>query len=137
LKSAQVIDDQVTPARLDEVFSIVQEKAVSLEHLPEFVSYFFKDNFTKDEAALANLSKKGGDPAARIREILPALEKCAWTEADLDAAFAATGAAHQRKATDYFAPVRYAVSGQGGGAHLLGILRLLGQDKVLARLRAF
>jgi len=137
LKSAQVIDDQVTTERLNEVFTIVQEKVNSLEHLPEFVSYFFTDQFTKDPAALANLTKKGGDPAARLREILPALETCAWTETDLDAAFTATGLAHQRKATDYFAPVRYAVSGQGGGAHLLGILRLLGQAKVLARLRAF
>ncbi len=137
LQSAQVIDAQVTNARLTEVLSIVQEKVISLEHLPEFVGFFFNDKYPQDANALANLTKKGGDPAARLREILPALESCPWTEADLEAAFAATGTAHQRKATDYFAPVRYAVSGQGGGPHLLGVLRALGQTKTLARLKAF
>jgi len=53
----------------------------------------------------------------------------------MDAAFAATGAAHGRKPTDYFAPVRFAVSGQGGGAHLQGVLRVLGKEKVLKRLK--
>ena len=33
--------------------------------------------------------------------------------------------------------VRFATSGQGGGAHLLGVLRVLGRDTTLARLKAF
>jgi len=53
----------------------------------------------------------------------------------MEAAFAAVGAAQGRKPTDYFAPVRYAVSGQGGGAHLLGVLRALGKETVLKRLK--
>ena len=135
LADAGVIDAQVTDARLQEVLAVVQEKAVSLEHLPDFVRFFFTDDFKKDENALANLTKKGGDPQARVAEILPALEACEWTEPAMDTAFAAVGAAHGRKPTDYFAPVRYAVSGQGGGAHLQGVLRVLGKEKVLKRLK--
>jgi len=135
LADAGVIDAQVTDARLQEILAVVQEKAVSLEHLPDFVRFFFTDDFKKDENALANLTKKGGDPQARVAEILPALEACEWTEAAMDAAFAAVGAAQGRKPADYFAPVRYAVSGQGGGAHLQGVLRVLGKEKVLKRLK--
>jgi glutamyl-tRNA synthetase len=135
LADAGVIDAQVTDARLQEVLAVVQEKAVSLEHLPEFVTFFFTDAFKKDENTLANLTKKGGDPQARLAEIIPALEACEWTEPAMDAAFAATGAAQGRKPTDYFAPVRFAVSGQGGGAHLQAVLRVLGKEKVMKRLK--
>ncbi len=137
LAEAGVIDASVSDARLAEVLGIVQEKVVSLEHLPEFMGFFFSAEFRKDEGALANLTKKGGDPAARVRELLPALEAAEWSEPALEAAFAAVGAAHGRKPTDYFAPARFAVSGQGGGAHLLGVLRVLGRDATLARLRAY
>ena len=135
LAEAGIIDGAVTDARLAEVLAIVQEKVVSLEHLPEFVAFFFNDEFKQDENALANLTKKGGDPRARLAEIIPALESCEWTEPAMDAAFAAVGATHGRKPTDYFAPVRFAVSGQGGGAHLQAVLRVLGKEKVLKRLR--
>jgi len=76
LTEAGTIDAAVSDDRLREVLAIVQEKAVSLEHLPEFVGFFFTDAFKKDENALANLTKKGGDPQARVAEILPALEAC-------------------------------------------------------------
>ena len=137
LLETKVIDASVSDARLTEVLGIVQEKVTSLEHLPEFMGFFFTADFKKDEGALANLTKKGGDPVARIRELLPTLEAAAWTEPALEAAFAAVGAARERKPTDYFAPARFATSGQGGGAHLLGVLRVLGRDTTLARLKAF
>ncbi len=137
LLETKVIDASVSDARLAEVLGIVQEKVISLEHLPEFMGFFFTADFKKDEGAKANLTKKGGDPVARVRELLPALESAAWNEPALEAAFAAVGAAHERKPTDYFAPVRFAISGQGGGAHLLGVLRVLGRDTTLARLKSF
>jgi len=137
LLETKVIDASVSDARLTEVLGIVQEKVTSLEHLPEFMGFFFTAEFKKDEGALANLTKKGGDPVARIRELLPTLEAAAWTEPALEAAFASVGASRERKPTDYFAPTRFAISGQGGGAHLLGVLRVLGRDTALARLKSF
>ena len=137
LLETKVIDASVSDARLAEVLGIVQEKVVSLEHLPEFMGFFFTADFKKDEGAVANLTKKGGDPVARVRELLPALQASEWTEPALEAAFAAVGAANNRKPTDYFAPARFAISGQGGGAHLLGVLRVLGRDVTLARLQAY
>ena len=137
LLETKVIDASVSDARLAEVLGIVQEKVISLEHLPEFMGFFFTADFKQDDGAKANLTKKGGDPVARVRELLPTLEAAAWTEPALEAAFAAVGAARERKPTDYFAPVRFATSGQGGGAHLLGVLRVLGRDTTLARLKSF
>ena len=137
LLETKVIDASVSDARLAEVLGIVQEKVISLEHLPEFMGFFFTADFKQDDGAKANLTKKGGDPVARVRELLPALEAAAWNEPALEAAFAAVGAANERKPTDYFAPVRFATSGQGGGAHLLGVLRVLGRDTTLARLKSF
>ena len=137
LTETGVVHADISDARLTEVLGIVQEKVVSVEHLPEFLAFFFTDKFNQDENALANLSKKGGDPVARVRELLPTLTVAAWEETALEAAFTAVGATHGRKPTDYFAPVRYAISGQGGGAHLLGVLRVLGRDTTLARLQAF
>jgi glutamyl/glutaminyl-tRNA synthetase len=87
--------------------------------------------------AFANLTKKGGDPVARVREILPHLQSIEWTVVAIEAAFNAAGTAHNRKATDFFAPVRFAVSGQGGGAHLIGVLHALGRDLTLGRLQSF
>ncbi len=133
----RVIDEKVSPARLAEVLAIIQEKVISVEHLPEFMGFFFTENFKKDDNAFANLKKKGGDPAARLRELLPHIEACEWTDAGIEAAFNAAAAAHQRKATDFFAPARFATSGQGGGPHLLGILRVLGRDTTLGRIKAF
>jgi glutamyl-tRNA synthetase len=137
LIETKTIDASVSEARLAEVLGIVQEKVISLEHLPEFMGFFFTAEFKKDEGAMANLKKKGGDPVARVRELLPTLEAAEWTEPALEAAFAAVGTANERKPTDYFAPARFAISGQGGGAHLLGVLRVLGRDTTLARLKAF
>ena len=137
LTETGVVHADVSDARLTEVLGIVQEKVVSVEHLPEFLAFFFTDKFNKDENALANLSKKGGEPVTRVRELLPTLTAAAWEETALEAAFTAVGTTCGRKPTDYFAPVRYAISGQGGGAHLLGVLRVLGRDTTLARLQAF
>jgi hypothetical protein len=38
---------------------------------------------------------------------------------------------------DYVSRIDGAISGQGGGAHLLGVLRVLGRDTTLARLKSF
>jgi glutamyl-tRNA synthetase len=50
---------------------------------------------------------------------------------------ATAAAAGTFKLNDYYAPLRYAVTGLGGGPHIHAILRLLGRERSLARLRAF
>ncbi len=121
-------------ADLAPVLAIVQEKLSELEHLPAFVGYFLSDDYARNPEALARLK---GDPKAAVAQVLPHLDAAAWDNAGIDAAFAAAGEAHGQKPTAYFAPVRYAISGQAGGPHLSDVLRVLGKEKVLARARAF
>ena len=122
------------PAALAPVLAIVKEKLSELEHLPGFVGYFLSDDFPRSPEALAKLK---GDPRAAVAQALPHLEAAAWDNPGIDAAFAAAGAAHGQKPTAFFAPVRYAVSGQAGGPHLSDVLRVLGKERVLGRMRGF
>jgi len=124
--------DQLAP-----VLAAAQPKLSALEHLPSFVGYFFSDDFPRSPEALEGLTRKGGDPAARVREALAPLESAEWSVAGIDAALAAAAACHGQKPSAYMAPVRFALSGQAGGPHFHDVLLLLGRERSLARLRAF
>ena len=41
------------------------------------------------------------------------------------------------KPTDYFAPLRFAVSGQPGGPGLHEMLELIGKERTLSRVKSF
>ncbi len=138
LGEAGIVDDATPEDDIQRVLALVQPKCVSLESLPGFTKYFFSEDYAFDEAARANVSKKA-DPKARCAALLPHLETVAdfADTAAVDAAFAAAGAAAGCKATDFFAPLRFAVSGLGSGPDMHPLLAALGRDKVLARLRRF
>ena len=109
----------------------------ALETLPSFVGYFFTEDFPLDEKGFAKLLKKS-DPAARCRELVPALEAAPdVAPATIDAIFAKLGAEHGVKPTDYFAPMRFAVSGQPGGPGLHEMLELLGKERTISRVKKF
>ena len=129
----------ITPpaAQLLPVLAAVQGKLSALEHLPEFVGHFFREDFVRDPEALAGLSRKGGDPLARVREALPHLETASWDHTGIDGALATVAASHGQKASAYMAPIRYGVSGQAGGPHFHDVLILVGKERCLARLRAY
>jgi len=137
------------------VLALVREKLRGLEDLPAQTAYFFRDDYPRDPKALEALRKKPG-AADRARQLLAFLETAGtdWNadpaafDAALDTAVnsllseanAAAGgeaAAGTFKLNDYYAPLRYAVTGLGGGPHIHAILRLLGRERSLARLRAF
>ncbi|MDR2429590.1 MAG: glutamate--tRNA ligase [Puniceicoccales bacterium] len=138
LREAGLVAGGENAAFVQSVLGVLREKLPGLEDLPRFARYFFTDEFERDGAAREALEKKG-DPVARVRELLPALEAVAGFEdaAALDAVVARTVAGTGRKPGEYFAPLRYAVSGLGGGPDLHSVLRILGRDRVLARARRF
>ena len=137
LAEAKLVDEKTDEDYIQKVLALCKEKVSALDTLPSFVAYFFTDDFARDEKALAKISKKN-DPVARCAELVPALEKIAdFEDATIDALFAELGAANSVKPTDYYAPLRYAVSGLGGGPHLQAIMRLLGKEKVIARVKKF
>lgn len=137
LGEAGVIDEKTDENYLQRVLALCKPKMNALESLPNFVGYFFKDNFPIDEKGLAKLCKKS-DPAARCRELIPALEAAPDVAPEtVDTVFAALGKEHGVKPTDYFAPLRFAVSGQPGGPGLHEILALIGRERTVARLKNF
>ena len=102
------------------------------------MKYFFSEDYAFDEAARANVAKKA-DPKVRLAALLPHLETVGdFADAGaVDAAFAAAAAGAACKPTDFFAPLRFAISGLGSGPDMHPLLATLGREKVLARLRRF
>lgn len=138
LNTAGVVEEDVSEDYLQSVLGLCQAKVRSLEDLPEFVRYFFKDDYAVDEKAGAKIAKKA-DPKALIAEVLPILESVADEfKADvLKSKLEAHAQAVEKKIFAYFPALRYAVSGQSGGPDLLPMLAVMGSARVLKRLKAF
>lgn len=137
LGEAKIIDDKTDEDYLQKVLALCKPKMNALDTLPNFVGYFFSDDYPCDEKAFAKLCKRG-DPVARCRELVPAIEAAAdVAPATIDAIFEKLGAENGVKPTDYFAPMRFAVSGQAGGPGLHEVLELLGKERVLSRVKKF
>ncbi len=137
LTEAGLIDESVDEDYLQAVLGVSQEKARDLEGLPELVGFFFTEDFAIDANARERVFKKG-DPAARLRELLPVLQGLSeWTAPAIESAIDSLAEAQSVKKFDYFPVTRLAVSGQGGGPDLLGTLEVLGQERVVARMEKF
>lgn len=137
LGEAGIIDDATDEDYVQKVLMLCQEKARSLEELPSFVSYFFKDDFTVDEKAKTKIQKKG-DPAARLSELREALASVeSWETAILEQSIEQLAESKGVKKFDYFPIARLATTGTAGGPDLLNLLQVLGKERVLQRIDAF
>ena len=137
LHTAGVIEEDADEDYIQAVLALCQGKARSLEELPEFCRYFFCDEYVMDEKTGAKIAKKA-DPKELLAEIVPVIEGIETFSADaLQAGLEAHAESKGAKVFAYFPALRYAQSGQGGGPDLLPMLVVLGQARVLARLKAF
>jgi len=137
LTEAGLIDASTDEDYIQQVLNVCQEKARSLEDLPNFVSYFFKDDFTIDEKAKTKVCKKG-DSTARIAELVAAFATVdEWTAEALDRTIASISTANHLKKFDYFPIARLATTGMAGGPDLLHLLEVLGKERVIQRLQRF
>lgn len=123
---------------LQRVLAICQEKISSLEELPAFAIYFFTDAFPLDPKGL---KKFGGKPATleklqQAHEVLETVPANEWTVEGLEQAFDRLAQQHGKdKPFPWWPVIRFAVSGSTGGPDFLPMLRVLGRDTVLRRLR--
>ncbi len=137
LNEAGVIDEEVDEDYLQAVLGLCQPKARSLDTLGELCGYFFKDVYPMDEKTGAKIAKKA-DPKALLADVLPVFECAESFDADsLKAGLDACAESKGQKVFAYFPAIRYALSGQGGGPDLLPMLEVLGQDRVVSRIKAF
>ena len=125
-------------AYLDSVLKLCQEKTRSLVDLPDFVAYFFDDEFVFDAKAGDRLFKKG-EPLERLKEVQAALAAVeSWDEDSINQAFTDLAASQgQEKPFAWFPVTRFSVSGTSGGPDLIPMLVVMGKELILSRMQAF
>ena len=118
-----------------EVMLLSQPKVKGLEELPAYTGYFFTDDFAVDAKVRDKVMGKG-DPKARLAELID-LVGTADLSSDLaiEEALKALATKHGLGFGDYQSVARLAVSGTNVGPSITGLFRVLGRERILARLR--
>lgn len=120
-----------------EVMALSQPKVRSVEEVPAYTRYFFAEDAPVDAKAKEKIFSKG-DPLPRLRELEKALQTADFsTDASLEAAVQVLAAAKGLGLADYVHIGRLAVSGTNVGPGFFALLRVLGKERSLARIRRF
>lgn len=131
------LSDEQKGQYLDRVLLICQEKLNAIEILPDYIGYFFQDDFGYAEKAVAKIMKKG-DPIQRMKEFYEGVESLSeWTERSLEKCVQALSEDHGVSTGEYIHPGRLAVSGTNAGPGFYGLLEVLGRERVISRLQRF
>ena len=137
LAEAGVISEDEDEDYVQSVLRLAQPKTRSLEDLPDYVRYFFNEEYAMDAKTGQKIAKKA-DPKQLLAEMLPVLEGLEVFSADhVKAALERHAEANGQKVFAYFPSLRFAVSGVGGGPDLLPMLEVMGRERVLGRIRRF
>jgi glutamyl-tRNA synthetase len=136
LRQAEWWSSEMDPDYALRVLRICQEKLRSFEELPNFVPYFFQEELVLEP----NEAKKYlREPSFfdRIGEFKSAAETLeSWTELDLENLVTRLAEANAVRSGNYIHAVRWAVSGRSVGPGFYAMLHVLGQERVLKRLRS-
>ena len=115
------------------VLALVKEKIKQLPETPNWLPYFFTEDFPFDPDAAEKLRKPGAlETLAALREGYAALTD--WNAAALEAKLKELATARGVKAGELVHPARAAVSGRSVGPSLYHMLEVLGRERVLARM---
>lgn len=121
---------------LRSVLQICQEKLRGLKELPNFISYFFVSDFGYDQKDVDKLRKKC-DIHARLTEFLNGVSEVTFEESSLEECVHKLADANGVSNADYIHSLRLAVSGRSVGPGLYAMLRVLGKDEVVSRVKRF
>ncbi|MFP4157567.1 MAG: glutamate--tRNA ligase [Opitutales bacterium] len=137
LAEVGIISEDEDEDYLQAVLRLAQPKARSLEDLPDYVRYFFDEDYPMDPKTAQKIAKKA-DPGELLAAVLPVLESQAeFSAVRLKDALERHAGEKGEKVFTYFPALRFAVSGAGGGPDLLPMLEVMGRERVLARIRRF
>jgi glutamyl-tRNA synthetase len=130
-KAGIAISDE---AYLLKVLEIVKEKIKLFKDVPDWIGYFFTEEFPLEpEAVEKTLNKPGAiDGLGRLREKYAELDD--WAAASLEKALKELGASIGRKTGELVHPARVAVSGRSIGPSLYHMLEVMGKPRVLRRM---
>ena len=125
------------PAYCREVLLLCQPKIKGLEELPAYTAYFFGEDYPIDPKVRDKVMGKG-DPLARLNELVVALPDFDFSsDTAIEEAIKSLAAAHGLGFGDYQPVARLAATGTNVGPSITGLFRVLGRDRVLARLQRF
>jgi nondiscriminating glutamyl-tRNA synthetase len=118
-----------------EIMLLAQPKIKSVDELGAYTAYFFTEEFAIDAKVKEKVMAKG-DPKARLAELIAAIPAMDFSsDATVEAGIKALAESKSLGFGDYQAVARLATTGTNAGPSLTAIFRVLGKDKVLARLR--
>ena len=131
-KAGVVVRDE---AYLLRVLEIVKEKIKLFRDIPEWINYFFTEEYPYDPESVEKTLKKPGalDRLRHLGERYQALED--WSAQGLEAALKELAVALGCKTGDLIHPARVAVSGKPVGPSLYHMLEVMGRDRVMNRIK--
>lgn len=119
------------------VMALAQPKIKGFEELPAYTAYFWNDGYPTDEKAKAKALAKG-EPGARLAELIEIVKTADFSsDAAIEAAIKALAESRGLGFGDYQGVARIALTGLSAGPSITSIFRLLGRERVTARLTRF
>ncbi|MCX6955394.1 MAG: glutamate--tRNA ligase family protein [Verrucomicrobia bacterium] len=132
---AALAADAANPAYFREVMLLSQPKLKGVEELPAYTGYFFTEEFPVDAKVRDKVMGKG-DPKARLAELIELAGAADFSsDTAIEEAIKALATKHALGFGDYQAVARLALSGTNVGPSITGMFRVLGRERVVARLR--
>jgi glutamyl-tRNA synthetase len=116
------------------VLEIIKEKVKLFRDVPDWIGYFFTENYVFDPEAVAKTLKRPGalDRLRRLRETYE--EEGDWSAVRLEGVLKRLGTELGCKAGELVHPARVAVSGRSIGPSLYHMLEVMGKVRVLHRM---
>jgi len=135
LRKHGVLTGEYDPAYFRAALAIVKEKIKLGRELPEWMAYFFTEDFSYDEQAVKKVfTPEGVAHLGKLRVRLSEIEAAKFTAPELETEFKTLAASSGQKVGALIHPARLAVSGRPVGPSLYHLLEVLGKDRVLDRL---
>ena len=135
LRKHGVISESYDHAYFRAALAIVKEKIKLGRELPEWMGYFFTEEFPYDDAAVKKVfTPDGMANLGKLRERLASLDEKNFSAASLETEFKSLAASTGQKVGALIHPARLAVSGRPVGPSLYHLLEVLGKTRVLRRL---
>jgi glutamyl-tRNA synthetase len=121
-------------AYLIDVLKLVQEKIKFLTDVPDWIGYFFTEDYKYDPEAVAKTFGVAGvmSRLGKLRETYQSTAE--WQAEALENALKTLAKSIPCKTAELIHPARLAVSGRSFGPSLYHMLEVLGRERVLTRL---
>ena len=121
-------------AYLLKVLEIVKEKIKLFKDVPDWIGYFFTEEYPLDPELVENTLKTPGalDRLSRLRDKYAGVEN--WSATGLETVLKQLGAEIGCKTGELVHPARVAVSGRSIGPSLYHMLEVMGKTRVLQRM---